>query len=90
LAHPAGAEAIDEHDVALLTFLNQRPNLRRKVSDVLPSKGPQDRKAIASRLRKLADRALPLVDYPKIERSGVVILPAGVEALKRATAPTPH
>lgn len=86
----AGAEAIDEHDVALLEFLNRNPNLRRKVSDVLPEKGPQDRKAVAKRLRKLADRTPPLVDYPKDKRSGVVILPAGVEALRRATASTPR
>lgn len=89
-ALPAGADAIDEHDAALLAFLNRNPSLRRKVSDVLPEKGPQDRKAVAKRLRKLADRTPPLVDYPKDERSGVVILPAGTEALKRATAPTPR
>ncbi|MBX3404144.1 MAG: hypothetical protein KF699_12100 [Phycisphaeraceae bacterium] len=86
----AGVEAIDEHDAALLAFLNRNPSLRRKVSDVLPDKGPQDRKAVAKRLRKLADRTPPLVDYPKDGRSGVVILPAGSEALKRATAPTPR
>ncbi|MCC6228379.1 MAG: hypothetical protein IT432_04040 [Phycisphaerales bacterium] len=89
-ALPAGAVAIDEHDAALLAFLNRNPSLRRKVSDVLPDKGPQDRKAIAKRLRKMADRTLPLVDYPKDGRSGVAILPAGIEALKRATAPTPR
>lgn len=86
----AGAEAIDEHDAALLAFLNRNPSLRRKVSDVLPDKGPQDRKAVAKRLRKLANRTPPLVDYPKDGRSGVAILPAGMEALKRATAPTPR
>ncbi len=64
-APPAGAEAIDEHDAALLAFLNRSPSLRRKVSDVRPEKGPQDRKAVAKRLRKLADRTPPLVDYPK-------------------------
>lgn len=90
LALPAGAEAIDEHDAALLEFLNRSPTLRRKVSDVLPEKGPQDRKAVAKRLRKLADRTPPLVDYPKNGRSGVAILPAGAEALKRATAQTPR
>lgn len=89
-ALPAGAEAIDEYDVALLAFLNRNPSLRRKVSDVLPEKGPQDRKAVAKRLRRLANRTPPLVDYPKDGRSGVAILPAGVEALKRATAPTPR
>jgi hypothetical protein len=89
-ALPAGNEAIDEHDVALLAFLNRNPSLRRKVSDVLPDNGPQDRKAVAKRLRKLADRVPPLVDFPKDGRSGVVILPAGSEALKRATAPTPR
>lgn len=89
-ALPAGAKAIDEHDAALLAFLNRSPSLRRKVADVLPVKGPQDRKAVAKRLRKLADRTPPLVDYPKGGRSGVVILPAGVEALTRATAPTPR
>jgi hypothetical protein len=89
-ALPAGAEAIDEYDVALLAFLNRNPSLRRKVSDVLPDKGPQDRKAVAKRLRKLANRTPPLVDYPKDGRSGVVILPAGSEALNRATAPTPR
>jgi len=84
------AEAIDEHDAAILAFLNRNSNLRRKVSDVLPDKGPQDRKAIANRLRKLANRAPPLVYYPKGGRSGVAILPAGVDALKRATSTTPH
>jgi len=87
---PTGLEAIDEHDAALLAFLNRTPGLRRNVSDVLPDNGPQDRKSVAKRLRKLADRNPPLVDYPKDRRSGVVILPAGVEALKRATSPTPH
>lgn len=85
---PAGAEPIDEHDVALLAFLNRNPSMRRKVSDVLPERGPQDRKAVAKRLRKLADRKPPLVDYPKKARSGVAILPAGEAALNRATAPT--
>lgn len=89
-ALPAGVDTIDEHDAALLAFLNRTPTLRRKVSDVLPDKGPQDRKAVATRLRKLADRTPPLVDYPKGGRSGVAILPAGAEALKRATAPTPR
>lgn len=88
-ASPAGAEAIDEFDASLLAFLNKKPSLRRKIAEVLPDDGPQDRKAVAKRLRKLADRDLPLVDYPKDGRSGVAILPAGVEALKRATAPTP-
>lgn len=89
-ALPAGAEAIDEHDAALLAFLNKSSSLRRKVADVLPEKGPQDRKAVAKRLRKLANRTPPLVDYPRDGRSGVAILPAGAEALKRATAPTPR
>ena len=89
-APPAGAEAIDEYDVALLAFLNQTPNMRRKVSDVMPVKGPQDRKAVSNRLRKLADQIPPLVDYPKGGRTGVAILVAGVDALKRVTAPTPH
>lgn len=89
VAQPA-PDAIDEYDAAILAFLNRSPSLRRKVSDVLPDTGPQDRKAIAKRLRKLADRTPPLVDYPKDERSGVAILPAGVEALKRATEPTPR
>ncbi len=84
-----GTAAIDEDDVALLEFLNRTPGKRRKVSDVIPAKGPQDRKAVAKRLRRLADRPIPLVDYPKGGRSGVVILPAGAEALQRATAPTP-
>lgn len=84
------ADAIDENDLSLLVFLNQAPNLRRKVADVLPDKGPQDRKAVAARLRRLADRSPALVDYPKGGRSGVVILPAGVDALKRATALTPR
>lgn len=92
---PAAANAIDEADMELLAFLNRTPGLRRKVSDVLPNKGPQDRKAIAKRLRKLADRTPPMVDYPKGGRSGVAILPAGVEAVKAAAAakgtpPTPH
>ncbi len=88
---PAEADAIDESDLALLEFLNRKPNVRRKVSDVLPEKGPQDRKAVANRLRKLAKRTPPLVDYnPKSGRSGVAILPAGVQALKRATPPTPR
>lgn len=87
---PAGADALEQNDVALLAFLNRSPSLRRKVSDVLPDEGPQDRKAIAKRLRRLADRTPALVDYPKDGRSGVAILPAGAEALKRATAPTPH
>lgn len=86
----AGPEAIDEHDAAVLTFLSKTPTLRRKIADVLPDHGPQDRKAVARRLRKLADRTPPLVDYPEGGRSGVAILPAGVEALKRAAAPTPH
>ena len=85
-----GAEAIDEHDAAILAFLNRTPSLRRRVSDVLPEAGPQDRKAIAKRLRRLADRTPPLVDYPQGGRSGVVILPPGVEALTRANGPTPH
>lgn len=89
-ALPAEADAIDEHDVALLAFLNRKPNVRRKVADVLPERGPQDRKAVAKRLRKLANRTPPLVDYPKDGRSGVAILPAGVEALTRATAPMPR
>jgi hypothetical protein len=79
--------AIDENDASILAFLNRAPNLRRKVSDVLPDKGPQDRKAVAARLRKLADRTPALVDYPKRGRTGVVILPAGVAALKQATTP---
>jgi hypothetical protein len=87
---PVGAEALDEYDVALLEFLNRTPTLRRKIADVLPERGPQDRKAVGRRLRKLADRTPPLVDYPRHGRSGVVILPAGVEAMKRATAPTPR
>ncbi len=82
---PIGDEAIDEYDVAILTFLSQNPGLRRKVADVLPEKGPQDRKAISKRLRKLADRMPALVDYPEKTRRGVAILQAGVEALKRAT-----
>jgi len=86
----AGVEAIDENDAALLAFLNRHPSLRRMIADVLPDKGPQDRKAVARRMRKLADRTPALVDYPKDGRSGVAILPAGVEALKRATAPMPR
>jgi len=89
-ALPSGVGAIDEHDVSMLAFLARSSSLRRKVSDVLPDKGPQDRKAVAKRLRKLADRTPPLVEYPKGGRSGVVILPAGAEALKQATAPTPR
>ena len=89
-ALPAVTDAIDEHDAAILAFLNRAPSLRRKVSDVLPEEGPQDRKAVAARLRKLADRTPPLVDYPKGGRGGVAILTAGVEALKRATPPTPR
>lgn len=83
---PAAAEAIDEHDAALLAFLNRTPSLRRKVSDVLPDTGPSDRKAIAKRLRKLADRTPPLVNYPKGQHGKIEILPAGIEMLKRATA----
>jgi len=85
-------EAIDERDVMILAFLNRKPGLRRRATDVLPEDGPQDRKAIGLRLRKLADRTPPLVDYPKqgkdhpkCKRSGVAILPAGVDALRRAT-----
>lgn len=89
-ALPAGAEAIDEHDAAILAFLNRTPSLRRKVSDVLPDTGPGDRKAIGKRLRKLADRTPPLVDYPKGKHGKVAILPAGIEMLKRATAPKPQ
>ncbi|QOJ18612.1 MAG: hypothetical protein HRU76_13920 [Phycisphaeraceae bacterium] len=84
------AAAIEENDVAILEFLNRTPSLRRKIADVLPDEGPGDRKAVARRLRKLADRTPPLVDYPLRGRSGVAILPAGVEALKRATAPMPR
>lgn len=87
---PAAVSTIDEYDAAILAFLNQTPSLRRRVSDVLPEKGPQDRKAVGARLRKLAARTPPLVDFPRAGRSGVAILPAGVEALKRATAPMPH
>lgn len=86
----AGAEAIDEADVALLGYLDKSPNLRRKVSDVQPDYGPLDRKAVAKRLRKLANRTPPLVDYPKNSRSGVAITNAGKQALKQATAPKPH
>jgi len=85
----AGAEALEEADAALLTFLNLAPGRRYKVADVLPDKGPQDRKAVAVRLRGLAERTPALVDFPKKARKGVAILPAGVEALKRATPPTP-
>lgn len=93
---PAGADVgLDDPDVALLEFLNRTPGLRRKVSDVLPDRGPQDRKAVGKRLRKLADRTPPLVDYPKDEkgnrpRNGVMILPAGVARLKQETAPKPR
>jgi len=80
-------EPIDEPDRSILEFLNRYPTLRRRVSDVLPDVGPQDRKAVAARLRKLADRTPPLVDNPKSARSGVAILPAGIEALKRAQTP---
>lgn len=80
----AQADAIDEKDIAILKFLNERPSLRRKVTDVVPGDGPQDRKAIGKRLRRLADRTPPLVDYPKGTRLGVAILPAGVEVLKQA------
>lgn len=80
-------EPIDEYDESLLEFLNRKPILRRKISDVLPDKGPQDRKAVANRLRKLADRTPPLVDYPKDERSGVAIFPAGIALL---SALKPH
>ena len=88
-ARPEGTDAIDEYDAAILSFLNRRPGLRRLVADVVPDYGPQNRKAVAKRLRKLADRTPPLVDYPKDERTGVAILPAGVEALKRTTETTP-
>lgn len=83
-------DAIDEKDLAILAFLAQRANVRRKVADVLPDDGPQDRKAIAARLRKLADRTPPLVDYPKGGRSGVAILRDGVAALEQATTTTPR
>jgi hypothetical protein len=86
----ATADAIDEYDVAILAFLARNPSLRRKVADVLPDMGPQDRKAVGKRLRKLADRTPALVDYPKDGRSGVAILPAGQDALKRTAAPTPQ
>lgn len=83
-------EPIDEFDAELLAFLNRRPELRRKVSDIQPDKGPQDRKAIAARLRRLADRKTPLVDFPNGGRKGVAILPAGQQALKRIAPPKPH
>ncbi len=86
-------DAIDAEDLSILEFLNRPAGLRRKVSEVLPAVGPQDRKAIAARLRRLADREPALVDYPKAaegKRNGVAILPAGIEALKRATPPTSH
>ena len=89
-ALPSSAEAIDEHDAALLEFLNRNPSLRRKVCDVLPDSGPGDRKAIARRLRAMADRVPPLVAYPKGKQGKVAILPAGIEMLKRVTAQTPH
>jgi hypothetical protein len=84
------AEALDEFDVSVLEFLDRTPSLRRKIADVSPDTGPQDRKAVAKRLRKLADRTPALVDYPKGGRSGVAILPAGSAALKRMAAPTPR
>jgi hypothetical protein len=87
---PVGADAIDEADLAILAFLNRNPSLRRKVSDVLPETGPGDRKAIAKRLRKLADRPTPLVEYPRGQHGKVAILPAGIEHVRRATASTPR
>jgi hypothetical protein len=84
------AEALDGPDLSLLAFLNRTPLQRRKISDVLPDDGPQDRKAVAKRLRRLAERTPPLVDFPKTRRSGVAILQAGVEALKQACPSTPH
>jgi hypothetical protein len=81
--------AIDEHDLAILKFLNSSPNLRRKVSEVLPNDGPQDRKTIGRRLRSMADRIPPLVDYPRKTQSGVAILPAGVELLKQMSSSLP-
>lgn len=89
-ARGSQAEALDENDVAVLEFLARTPTLRRKVVDVLPAKGPQDRKAVARRLRKLADRVPPLVDYPRGSRLGVAILPLGIDALKQAKASTPR
>lgn len=86
----AGSQAIEENDLALLAFLNRSPTMRRKVTDVLPDTGPQDRKSIGKRLRMLADRNPPLVDYPKHGRKGVAILAAGIEALKSAPAPMPR
>ena len=86
---PAGAEAgenapvIDESDVALLQFLARRPNLRRRVSDVLPEDGPQDRKAIGKRLTRLAGLKPPLVDK---NSRGVAITAAGLESLQQASA----
>jgi len=46
---PTGFQAIHEYDAAILAFLNRSPGLRRDVSDVLPDKGPQDRKAVGKR-----------------------------------------
>lgn len=89
-AVPRGAEAIDESDVAILAFLGRNPTLRRKVSDVMPDSGPTDRKAISKRLRRMADQAPPLVEYPKGKHGKVAILLAGIEILKRTTAPTPQ
>lgn len=87
---PCGIEPLHEHDMEILAFLNKTPGRRRMVADVLPEDGPNDRKAVAKRLRKLADRIPPLVDYPKGTREGVAITSAGIEALKHADPPTPR
>ncbi|MDX9910982.1 MAG: hypothetical protein RBS39_04035 [Phycisphaerales bacterium] len=85
----SGPEALDENDIEVLKFLNKTPSRRWKVSEVLPDEGPGDRKAVSKRLRKLAERTIPLVDYPQGKRAGVAITEAGIEALKRSAPPTP-
>ena len=76
----AESDAIDDFDLALLAFLNKRPTLRRRISEISPAAGPQDRKAIGARVRKL--HRLGYLDCPPGSRSGAAILPKGVEALR--------
>jgi hypothetical protein len=80
---PAVADALDDREADILSYLCKHDGRRLAVTEVLPDR---DRKKTGERLRKLADRCPPLVDYPKGGRLGVAILPAGKEALKRYEA----
>jgi hypothetical protein len=73
-------DAVTQDEIVILRLLASRPQFRPALTDVLPDAGVRGRKAIGERVRRLHD--LGYVHFPPRSRSGVSILPKGLEFLK--------